>query len=290
MASTRSNYWLDRRVLAYAHQGGAWEAPSSTLFAIRSAIGLGATGIELDVHATLDRQLVVCHDASVDRTTNGSGHISELTLAQLRNLDNAHWWAPGADVTPGLPVGEYPLRGRVPGDPELGIATLVEVLELLDGHPEVVLNLDIKGTAPDVQPYEDLLAATLADFDRTQGVIVTSFHDSAVRAFSEIAPGVDMAAGPLASAEFWRDVQAGVQPAELPYAALQVPISYAGYTVVDERFVASAHRQGVAVHVWTINEEKEMDRLVDLGVDGIITDLPALLVGLLARKGVAWRI
>ena len=93
------------------HQGGAWEAPSSTLYAIGSALDAGATGIELDVHATADGQLVVCHDATVDRTTDRTGEIADLTMAEVRTLDNAYWWVPGADVTPGLEPDGYPVPG-----------------------------------------------------------------------------------------------------------------------------------------------------------------------------------
>ena len=98
-------------MIAYAHQGGAWESPSSTCFAIRRALEAGATGIELDVHATSDGQLVVCHDATVDRTTDGTGEIADLTLAELRGLDNAYWFVPGADVTPGLEACLVPVPG-----------------------------------------------------------------------------------------------------------------------------------------------------------------------------------
>ena len=111
------NPWLDRRIVAFAHQGGAWESPSSTLFALRRAVAAGATAIELDVHATADGELVVCHDATVDRTTDGRGRIAELTLAELRALDNAYWFIPGADVTPGRPAADYPYRGGPPGTP-----------------------------------------------------------------------------------------------------------------------------------------------------------------------------
>ena len=155
------NPWLERRVIAYAHQGGAWEAPSSTLFAIRRALETGATGIELDVHATADRQLVVCHDATVDRTTDGHGAIHALTLAELQELDNAHWFVPGDDVTVGLDPDAYPYRGRAPGDADFGVATLSDVLDLVEDHPGVALNLDIKQTAPAVEPYEELLAKTI---------------------------------------------------------------------------------------------------------------------------------
>ena len=104
----RTSVWTDRRVIAYAHQGGAWEAPSSTLHAIAAALDAGATGIELDVHATADHRLVVCHDATVDRTTASSGAIASFTYEELSRLDNAYWWAPGADVSPG------PRRRRLP--------------------------------------------------------------------------------------------------------------------------------------------------------------------------------
>ena len=124
-----ANPWLDRRPLNYAHQGGAREAPSSTLHAMRQALSAGADGLELDLHVTADRHLVVCHDATVDRTTQGSGRISELTLAELQRLDNAYWWVPGSVVDHGAADGDYPLRGRAPADPYLRIATVVEVLE-----------------------------------------------------------------------------------------------------------------------------------------------------------------
>jgi glycerophosphoryl diester phosphodiesterase len=88
--------WLERRVIAYAHQGGAWESPSSTLHAIQHAVDVGATAVELDVHATADGELVVCHDATVDRTTAARGTIASFTLAQLRAMDFSYWWIPGA--------------------------------------------------------------------------------------------------------------------------------------------------------------------------------------------------
>jgi glycerophosphoryl diester phosphodiesterase len=280
-----TNPWTARRVLAYAHQGGAWEAPSSTLFAIRRALELGATGIELDVHATVDGHLVVCHDGTVDRTTHASGTIASMTLAALRQLDNAYWFAPGADVTPGLDDGAYPYRGRAPGDPDFTVATLAEVLELLDGYPTVALNLDIKATAPAVDPYEAQLARQLQDHGTTGRVIVASFLDLATEAFSRHAPEIATSAGTIATAEFWRAVHEGATPPPMRHVALQVPARQGDLVVVDEALVAAAHAMDVAVHVWTINDEDEMAMLVDLGVDGIITDLPTTLLGVLAAKG-----
>jgi glycerophosphoryl diester phosphodiesterase len=278
--------WMERRVIAYAHQGGAWEAPSSTLHAIAAALEAGATGIELDVHATADGHLVVCHDPTVDRTTDSSGQIADLTLAQVRVLDNAYWWSPGADVSPGLDPDRYPFRGRAPQDPQFGIALLEEVLE---EFPGAVLNLDIKRTAPVVAPYEEALAALLRRFGRTDDVIVASFLDTATDAFATFAPEIPTSAGTVATAGFYQAVQAGERPAPLRHVALQVPVSYGDVTLVDQRFVDVAHEEGLAVHVWTIEEEAEMERLCELGVDGIITDRPSALVDVVTRLGRAWR-
>ena len=277
--------WLERRVIAYAHQGGAWEAPSSTLHTIGHALEVGATGIELDVHATADGELVVCHDATVDRTTAGQGTIASFSLAQLRAMDFSYWWIPGADVTPGRPAGDYPFRGRAPDDGSFGIATLREVLEQFPG---VVLNLDIKQTAPVVAPYEESLARLLAEFGRTDDVIVASFLDPATDAFRQFAPSVPTSAGTIATAEAWQAVQAGKDLPETPAVAFQVPERQGDLVVVDERFVAAAHRAGKAVHVWTVNDAASMERLLDLGVDGIISDVPTTLCGVLGSQGVAW--
>jgi glycerophosphoryl diester phosphodiesterase len=278
--------WVDRRVIAYAHQGGAWEAPSSTLHAIRTAVAAEATGIELDVHATSDGSLVVSHDPTVDRTTGASGEIAGLTLAQVRRLDNAYWWAPGADVSPGLPDDAYPFRGMAPDDASFGIATLEEVLE---EFPDVVLNLDIKQTAPVVAPYEEALARLLRRFGRSDDVIVASFLDAASDAFSSYAPEIATSAGTAAVAAFYQAVQAGQEPEPLRHVALQVPVTVGSLTVVDQQFVTEAHRAGLAVHVWTIEEESEMERLCDLGVDGIITDRPSALASVLRAKSAAWQ-
>ena len=276
---------MARRVIAYAHQGGAWEAPSSTLFTIRRALELGATGIELDVHGTADHELVVCHDATVDRTTNGAGAINTLTLKQLRELDNAYWFVPGADVTPGLDDDAYPYRGRAPEDTDLTVATLDEVLDLMSKWPGVALNLDIKQTAPAVDPYEASLANALSEHELKDRVIVASFLDAATDTFASLGTGVATSAGTLATANFVRAVRAGETAPTTDHVALQVPVSTAGIVIVDDQFVTAAHRAGMAVHVWTVNEPATMDMLIGLGVDGIITDVPTVLVAKLDSAG-----
>jgi glycerophosphoryl diester phosphodiesterase len=277
--------WLDRRIIAYAHQGGAWEAPSSTLHAIDNALAAGATAIELDVHATADHRLVVCHDPAVDRTTNGTGEIASMTLADIRTLDNSYWWVPGSDVDHDQPADAYPFRGRAPDDPDFGIATLEEVLERFPG---VILNLDIKRSAPTVTPYEEALAAMLRRFGRRDDVIVASFLDAATDAFSAYAPEIPTSAGTQSVAAFYQAVVAGEAPLALRHVALQVPRRVGELEIVNEALIEAAHRASMAVHVWTIDVEQDMRELVDLGVDGIISDLPTALDTMLRQNNVKW--
>ena len=279
------NPWLDRRVLNYAHQGGAREAPSSTLFALRQAVAGGADGLELDVHATADRAVMVCHDETVDRTTAASGAIAQLAFADLRTLDNAHWWVPGEVVAPDRADDEYVHRGKASEDPSFGIASLRDVLE---EFPDVFLNLDIKQTAPAVEPYEQLVADLLREFGRTDNVIVASFDDRATDAFSAIAPEISTSCGTVMTTAIWQAVQDGKLLPETRHHALQVPAALGEIVVVDERFVERAHDHGLAVHVWTIDEPEEMERLIDLGVDGIMTDRPSVLEAILQRRAVAY--
>jgi glycerophosphoryl diester phosphodiesterase len=280
------NPWLRRRVIAYAHRGGAREAPSNTLYAMRRALARGATGLELDVHPTADGHLVVCHDPTVDRTTDGSGPISSLTLEQVRSLDAAYWFCPGEEAVRGRDPKDYPLRGLAGRDPSLRLPTLEEVLQ---AFPGVVLNIDIKQGPPATRAYEAEVAAALARFGRGDDVIVTSFNDATVRAFSELAPHVPTAAGLGETAEFVAAVRSGAPPPALARQALQLPPTWAGADLVDRALVEAAHRAGLAVHVWTVDDPGEMARLVSLGVDGIMSDVPSVLARVLAELGAAWR-
>lgn len=278
-----TNPWRSRRIVNFAHQGGSFEGPSSTLHAIERALSNGASAIELDVHATKDRVLVVCHDETVDRTTNGSGQICDLTIDEIEQLDNAYWFIEGSDVAPGHEDEAYELRGRAPGDRRLGVVRLEEVLTTFPG---VVVNMDIKRSTPDVEPYEELLASTLQRLSRVEDVIVASFLDSAIERFRALSPSTPTSAATNETANFYRSIQAGEEPLALDVVAFQVPETFAGLTLVDETFVDAAHDHDIAVHVWTINERDAMERLVDLDVDGIISDCPSVLASVLGPK--AW--
>jgi glycerophosphoryl diester phosphodiesterase len=293
------NPWLERRVLNMAHQGGEIEAPSNTLFAFKTAKEKGSDVLELDVHATADRELVVIHDASVDRTTNGTGRIDRMTLQQVKALDAAYWFVPDCGTCHRRPDDAYAYRGYATGERpipgELGafepndfkVPTLREVLE---AFPRDFINIEIKSTAPETEPYEAELAALLREFGRTTDTIVVSFLDHAVEAFKLHAPEVSTAPGTAETALFWASAQGPAPGAPNPrHHALQVPVEFNGLTVVTPDFVDDAHANGLAVHVWTINDRPTMEWLIDIGADGIMTDRPTLLEEVLGAEHAKYR-
>lgn len=283
--------WLERSPLHIAHQGGEAEAPSSTLFAMATAVTKGADALELDVHATADGHLVVLHDPTVDRTTEGSGAVDALSLAQVQDLDAAHWFVAGEGVVHGEPPGRYPFRGVATGQipPPAGFAaadfTIPALVEVFERFPDTLINIDIKQTAPATRPYEPTLARLIADYDRSETTMVASFLDAALAAFRVAAPSVATSASPDEVLAFWLEVQAGEPaPDALPYEAFQVPVTHDGVRVVDAAFVERAHAAGLAVHVWTIDDAPTMHALLDLGVDGLVTNRPQVLEPVLAER------
>ena len=245
----------------------------------------GAHAIELDVHATKDGHIVVCHDPTVDRTTQATGAIADLALEEVQSLDNAYWWVPGEVVSREAADDDYPLRGRAPKDVSLRIPTLHEVLE---EFPDVFLNFDIKQTGPAVKPYEEEVARVLAEHGRSDDVIVASFLDEATDAFCRIAPEACVSFGMEGTREFFTAVRDGEAVPDKPHVALQVPPRAGEIELVTSTLVEAAHDAGVAVHVWTIDDPDEMRRLVELGVDGIMTDTPSVLAGVLAELRAAY--
>ncbi len=290
------NPWLGRRVLNMAHQGGELEAPSDTMYAFKTAVAKGAEVIELDVHAAADGELVVLHDATVDRTTDGTGSVDEMTTEQIKALDAAHWFVRGCGTCRDRLEPEYQFRGFATGTLPLPnklksfspndfkIPTLREVLETF---PDVMINVEIKASAPETAPYEYRVASILEEFGRTDDVIVVSFLDHAIEAFKIYAPTVHTATATVETALFWATTQDQLSGlANERYRALQVPISQNDVPVVSRDFVNDAHASGLAVHVWTINDRATMEWLIDIGVDGIMTDKPRLLERVLGEKAV----
>jgi glycerophosphoryl diester phosphodiesterase len=246
--------------LNQAHRGGAGIAPENTLEAFEKALGVGAGGLELDIHATADGHLVVIHDAMVNRTTGGSGAVREMTLAEVEQLDAGYCFTKDDGRT-------YPWRGR-----GLRIPTLQEVYERFEGVP---VNVEIKEPArPGVEEaLFDAIQAAGAE-DRT---LVVSENFGAIRRFRKVADG-RVATGSSTVEIIAFDALRRLRLSSLlrpPYRALQGPEKLRDhFSVVTPAFVRAAHEIGVRVDVWTINEEPSMRRLLGIGVDGIMTDRP----------------
>lgn len=293
-ATPPDNPWLQRRVMNMAHSGGEDEAPMNTMYAFKRAVRLGADDLELDVQSTKDGHVVVIHNATVDQTTNGHGYVVDKTLGQIKQLDAAYWFVPGHSAQHGQPASAYTLRGARHGHPQVPgyqnkdfeIPTLKNVLHRFPNTP---INIEIKGTSDsDVASYKrtaKLLAQLLNKVGRTD-VIVTSFNDEALAYFHSLAPQIPLAPG---QNELLQYFLFGVKPMD-GTVALQVPVTYSGIQVVSKEFVARAHADGYAVHVWfsgtAPDDAATYNAMIDDCVDGLMAARPTLLESILDARGI----
>jgi glycerophosphoryl diester phosphodiesterase len=259
------------RPLIIAHRGGASLAPENTVLALRTAVGLGVDVIETDLQLTKDNQFVLFHDDNLSRMTGREEAVRNLTLEELQQIDITYNLTPDNGST-------YPYRGQ-----GHRILTLSEAFEEFS---DIIFNMDIKSKEDREAP--ELLASEITKHERQNSVIVASFHDRQIERFRALMPDVATAACPGEVSRFVFGVKTHslrLTSRNPKYHAFQVPINYGVISVVNSKFVEAAHERGIAVHVWTINERAVMTELIDLGVDGIITDEPVMLRDLLKEKG-----
>jgi glycerophosphoryl diester phosphodiesterase len=290
-SATAANRWIEKKApLNIAHQGGEDEFPSNTMYAFRKAMRAGADMLELDIGVTKDGKVIVMHDTTVDGKTNGHGTVASKTLRQIRRLDAAYWFAPGASehYSHTLARRAYRFRGVATGrkDPPKGfraddfrVPTLAEVLK---AFPRTPINVEIKGRTPDEATEEyvqnaETLARLLKNTSR-RNLIVVSFQQAAVGRFHELAPRIDLAPG-IDGAANW--LLGGGSPGP-GVVAFQVPITFQfggsllNVTTADN--VARAHRDGYAWQNWFSNDDRDAPatwrRLIDMCVDGTMTSRP----------------
>ncbi|MGM0574731.1 MAG: glycerophosphodiester phosphodiesterase [Myxococcota bacterium] len=236
-------------VLAFAHRGGAEEAPENTLAAFEAAFRLGFRYLETDAHLTSDGVLLAFHDDVLDRVTDRTGRVADLPWSEVR-------------------------RARVGGT-----EPIPRLEDLLSTLPDARINIDPKSDAA-VEP----LAAILERHDALDRVCVGSFSDHRLRRMRRrLGPRLCTSMGPR---EVLRLVgcSLGLPTGRFAADCAQVPVRHKGIPVVTSRFVRAAHRRDLQVHVWTVNDADEMRRLLDLGVDGLITDRPSVLKALLQER------
>jgi len=285
------NPWLARRVLNIAHQGGEDEFPSNTMYAFRQALKAGADMLELDVGVTKDNKVIVMHDTTVDRVTNGKGTIASKTLTQVGKLDGAYWFTgQGSDhYKHGLKAKSYPFRGVATGrvKPPRGysaadfrVTTLAAVLK---AFPNTPINIEIKGrtkaeTDAEYVQNANVLAALLKSTARKDRLIVVSFHQLGVDRFHQLVPDIGVAPGVGGDADW---LLGGKSPGE-GVVAFQVPITYQFggqlLTITNAETVARAHRDGYAWQVWFSNDDvdgpKTWRKLIADCADGVMTSQP----------------
>lgn len=286
------NPWLaaERTRINFAHRGGRFFTPENTIYGFHQALAIGADVLEIDVYESSDGVLMAIHDATVDRTTNGSGNISMMTLADLKALDAAFWFVQDEGTPQDRDVSEYTLRGIATSDqlPPEGFRpndfTIPTVEEVLQTFPNTLINIEIKTGDDSGGNYAARLAALVLSYGRTDTVMVASFSDDASGQFKTAAPCVStsyptgQAAAAIASGQ-------GPSPitANPTHDAFQVPRGQNGIEIVTQDFVDDAHDANQAVHVFTINDCEEMIELLDLGVDAVMTDRPEILEQLLQQ-------
>ncbi|KPK07382.1 MAG: hypothetical protein AMJ64_06720 [Betaproteobacteria bacterium SG8_39] len=255
-------------VQVIAHRGGSRLRPENTLLAFEHAVGLGADMLEMDARATADGVLVALHDATVDRTTDGQGPVNGLTLSALQTLDAGYRWSADAGRS-------TPFRGR-----GVRVPTLAEVFARF---PRTRMVIEIK-------PPDAALAAALCALIRRAGmtrhVLVASMHDGVLDAFRETCPEVGTSMGPGEARLFYFASLVYLGGAISPTAqALQMPYGFGERVLATAQLAAAARARNLKLHVWTVNDEDRMRRLLAIGVDGIMTDRPDLLLRLLGRTG-----
>lgn len=268
------------RPVVLAHAGGENAHPHSTAYAYADSVAAGVDLIDLDVQLTKDGVLIVHHDDTVDRTTNTTGKVADLTYAEIAKLDNSHWFTmsctckdqPDADyIFRGVRTGARPApAGYTPDD--FGIATFEQIAKRFPDH---VLNIEIKGKAPEAIPAATELARLIKALGRENSTIVTAFDDPLNEAFHEMLPSVNITPGLGETSEF-------VLSNKVPKPGrtiLQVPPVYNGITVLTPNLVERANAAGLVLWIWP-NERKWENlagytELLQMGVHGLNAADPA---------------
>lgn len=256
--------------LVIAHQGGDGLRPSNTMAAFTHAVELGVDVLEMDIHSTADGVLVTIHDATVDRTTNGRGRVQEFTFAELQTLDAGYHWP---TVEGHVQLGEHPYRGK-----GIVIPALEEIFQTFPDTPMVI---EIKQREPSIaQPFCDLIR----QYDMSNQLLVAAFSKETLQEFRATCPEVITSGAEDEIRIFYILHRLGLSAAYQPAVhAFQVPEYSGDFHVLTPAFVYHTRPHNIDVHAWTINTTADMERMIALSVDGIITDYPDQLLTLLGR-------
>ncbi|SEN07769.1 glycerophosphodiester phosphodiesterase [Lihuaxuella thermophila] len=226
-----------------AHRGCSAVAPENTLAAFQMAIESGADGIELDVHLTRDGEIVVLHDETVDRTSDGTGWVKDLELSEIKRLDSGRWFSE-----------KY--RGET-------IPTLSEVLELVR-ETNLWINIELKNNIVIYPRMEELVVEAVERYGLQDRVILSSFNHHSLRHLKLYRPGLELAAL----------FGAGLYEPWVYAEHLGVDAIHPYYPAVTDEMIAGCHARGIRVRPYTVDDRKQMERLISANADAIITNFP----------------
>lgn len=246
------------RVVVIAHRGGSALRPENTLPAFDHAVSLGVDGLECDVQLSRDGEVVVIHDPTLERTTDGRGAVADCTAGELGRIDAGAQF--GADRG-------WPYRGQGIGIPTLRV--------FLRRYRDLPLVVEVKGDQPEVA---DRALALIKEAGAEDRVLVASFSDTVLRHVRRVAPHMPTSASrpevrsALIRSRFW------LKPRLTGYSVLQVPLRFRGRQVLTRKYVRAAGRAGVPVHSWIVDHPEDLQTIIDWGVTGLISDRPDLAV------------
>lgn len=231
------------KTLIIAHRGASGYAPENTMASFQKAIEMGADGIEFDVQLSKDKKLVVCHDERVDRTTDGSGFIKDLTLDEIKGLNAGKWYS------------EKFTNERIP--------TLIEVLDLVKGK-DILINIELKNGIIKYNGLEEEVISLLRKLHMEQNVIVSSFNHNSLIKIKKLNKNIKT--GILYVAEL---INPFIYAKKLEAFSIH-PIYYS----VSSKLIEESHKHNISVNTYTVNEHEEMEKIIKAKVDGLITNYP----------------
>lgn len=253
-----SSHISTKPFLVIAHRGGAGLWPENTIYALEQANKLGADLSEIDLHMSRDGVLVVIHDDTLERTTNGQGRVQDFTFAELKKLDAGYHWTADEGRT-------FPFRGQ-----GLTIPSLVEVFH---AFPERPLNIEIKQSVP---PLFAALRDVIYQYAKTKRILVSAFHPRLMKVFRRLCPEVATAAHEDEIRQLAKMSRFYLES----FCTIKADSFAVPYSKVTPRLIHAAHKLGKRLDVWTVNEPDLMQQLIEWGVDGILTDFPDRLLKL----------
>jgi glycerophosphoryl diester phosphodiesterase len=254
------------KVLVVAHKGGDGLWPGNTMYAFQHAVDLGVDVLETDLHQTKDGVLVFGHDDRVEMVSDGTGNIWDFAYADLKKLDAGYRWTQDNGQS-------FPYRGQ-------GI-TYTSVEAVFQAFPHMRFYMDMKQTEP---PIYAAFCQLIRQYHMENRVVAASFSHANITAFRKLCPEVTTSADQTETLTFVFLNFAYLGRLFSPeFQVFHVPVEASGITVMTPRFVSAARERNVRVEVWTINEAAEMERLIAMGVEGIISDRPDTLLKVVGR-------